>query len=222
VINQLRSGAPLEDSDFDSIYPAPIREVSEVYWTPIDVARKAALWFAHGGSKRVLDVGAGVGKFCLVAAAVAPATNFVGIEHRPHLVAVAQRATRSLPNVLMLLGSMEVAPWKDCDAFYFYNPFGENSFAPGGQLDGTVELSIKRYLRDVDFVERRLQAAALGTRVVTYHGFGGSMPVEYVLEREEPRGVDFLRFWVKGRASGRWSRSRFTNPIRAGGQSGAA
>ncbi|MEZ0314914.1 MAG: methyltransferase domain-containing protein [Myxococcota bacterium] len=215
MLDHLRAGEPLDDRDFDHIYPASIREVSDVYWTPVDVARKAALWMAEGGCRRVLDVGAGVGKFCLVGAAVAPEMTFVGIEHRPHLVAVAQQAARAcaLRNVLMLLGSMEVAPWRDCDAFYFYNPFDENNFSAGAQLDGTVELSTKRYMRDVYFVERCLRASAVGTRVVTYHGFGGAMPVEYVLEREEPRGVDFLRFWIKGQPSRRPARERFSHSI---------
>jgi SAM-dependent methyltransferase len=213
LLNDLRAGRPLEDRVFDCIYPAVVREVSEVYWTPVEVARKAALWLADGGRTRVLDVGAGVGKFCLVGAAVAPQTTFVGIEQRPHLVEVARRAARycRLNNILMLQGTMDVIPWQQFDAFYFYNPFDENNFTMGAQLDSTVELSTRRYMRDVHFVERCLGAAEVGTRVVTYHGFGGVMPIEYVLECEEPYGVDFLRFWRKGsdrRRGSAWYRSR--------------
>lgn len=203
MLNDLREGRPLRDRDFDCIYPPTVREVSDVFWTPVAVAREAALWLTRGGRARVLDVGAGVGKFCLVGAAVAPETTFVGIEHRPHLVAIAREAARTcgLHNVLMVQGEMDVAPWRDFDAFYMFNPFDENNFSTGAQLDGSVELSTKRYLRDVRFTEQCLGQAAVGTRVVTYHGFGGVMPVEYRLEHEQPHGMDFLRFWIKGRLS---------------------
>jgi hypothetical protein len=205
VLNDLRDGKPVRDDEFDSIYPDPIRAVSDVYWTPVAVARDAALWLTKNGCDRVLDVGAGVGKFCLVGATVAPKTVFVGIEHRVHLVNVAQTAARQcrLQNVLMLCGEMTVAQWRDYDAFYLFNPFDENNFVTGAQLDDTVELTTKRYVRDVTFAERCLGAARPGTRVVTYHGFGGAMPVEYILEHEQPHGMDYLRYWVKGSLSRR-------------------
>jgi hypothetical protein len=218
VLNTLRSGKPLRDQEFDAIYPAPIRAVSNLYWTPVAVAREAALWLAQAGCERVLDVGAGVGKFCLVGAAVAPNTTFIGIEHRSHLVAVAQAAARhcGLRNLLMLQGEMSVAPWRDCNGFYFFNPFDENNFAEGAQLDDTVELTTKRYIRDVAFAERCLAAARPGTRVVTYHGFGGAMPVEYILEHEQPHGMDYLRYWVKGSLSRRRLVEWSVRPLAAG------
>src|SRR6185437_914320 len=61
--------ATLTDSDFDAIYPAPVRRVSASFWTPVSVAVRAADLLVDDPSTRVLDIGSGVGKFCIVGAA---------------------------------------------------------------------------------------------------------------------------------------------------------
>jgi len=45
-------------------------------------------------------------------------------------------------------------------------------------------------------VERRLAAARPGTRVVTYHGFGGEMPPGFERVR---RDADELSLWIRTR-----------------------
>src|ERR1019366_6205983 len=95
-----------EDWAFDSIYPPSIRAISRRYWTPVDVARRAARLLWRAGARRVLDVGSGVGKFVLVAAGAVPEVRFVGVEQRPHLVEVARRAHEQLQlqNALFVVG----------------------------------------------------------------------------------------------------------------------
>ena len=87
------------DLVFDQIYPPYIQAISRRFWTPVSVASRAAELFRHAGARRILDVGAGVGKFVLVAAAAAPEVLFVGVEHREHLVEIAtarrERADRA-------------------------------------------------------------------------------------------------------------------------------
>ena len=53
--------------------------------------------------------------------------------------------------------------------------------------------------RDVRLVEQVLRDAPIGTRVVTYHGFGGRIPRGYHLVTDERIGTDSLRLWVKTR-----------------------
>jgi len=36
-----------------------------------------------------------------------------------------------------------------------------------------------------------------GTRVVTYHGFGGKLPAGYALASREPAGGDALELWIR-------------------------
>jgi hypothetical protein len=46
-------------------------------------------------------------------------------------------------------------------------------------------------------VRERLHRARRGTRVVTYHGFGGDLPPSYRLELEEEAGTERIELWVK-------------------------
>jgi len=175
---------------------------SEVHFTPVDVARRATELLVDHPGARVLDVGAGVGKFCIVGACTAPQALFVGIERRRHLVLVANQLARELEvaNVLFAYGDMVEVNWSTFDAFYLYNPFAEQ-LRRGRTgpyiLDETLELDPANFLFYLQFVRDRLAEARAGTRVVTYHGFGAPPPPGYVLEANEKVGSDCLELWVK-------------------------
>jgi predicted RNA methylase len=194
----LRWGWPVHDRDFDALYPPGLRVRSERYWTPVEVARAAARLLTLRPRSRVLDVGSGIGKLCLVGALDTGAC-FVGIEHREHLVNAAQRAAARLQadNARFVHGAIDDVRWEDFDALYLYNPFAENVMDPPDALDQTVELSADRWARDVTAVEAALGRAPIGMRVVTYHGFGGRIPGGYELTVYEPIGSDALRLWIK-------------------------
>jgi 2-polyprenyl-3-methyl-5-hydroxy-6-metoxy-1,4-benzoquinol methylase len=55
----------IEDEKFDLLYPAEIRKLSSVFWTPVAVAAAAAKLLVTTSGTRVLDIGCGPGKFCL-------------------------------------------------------------------------------------------------------------------------------------------------------------
>lgn len=61
----------------------------------------------------------------------------------------------------------------------------------GGSLKKTGALSALSFAK--------LAKLAVGTRVVTYHGFGGDFPRGYRCERIEKSGTDRLEQWVKER-----------------------
>lgn len=175
------------------------------FWTPVAVASRAAQLFASQKVRRVLDVGSGAGKFCLVAACACPDIDFTGIEQRPHLVAAARRLKAQLDvrNTRFFVGDVSDAPWLEFDGLYLYNPFEENVTREGIQLDHTVELSEQRLLADLGRVLAALVVAAVGTCMVTYNGFGGLIPTTYDLVHAEPAGIDWLRLWVKHRETNR-------------------
>jgi SAM-dependent methyltransferase len=189
--------ASVGDDEFDRLYPAPLRRASTLHWTPVRVATRAADLFARYGTSRVLDVGAGVGKFCIVGAA-RTATRFIGLERRVHLVEAARRAAEKVRvGVDFIAGDLDDVRWEAFDGYYLYNPFYEHLCAPGERVDSTVELSRSRYLIDVERTISGLERALIGTRVVTFHGFGGPMPVDYELVRRSPEGNDVLELWIK-------------------------
>lgn len=191
----------MTDAQLDALLPRAARRVSPMYWTPVRVARRAARIFDDLGVSRVLDVGSGPGKFCVVAGASAPRIAFVGIEHRAHLVAAAQSLAASLgtTNVTFTHGDATCLPWAGFDGFYVFNSFAENSFSSDNQFDQTVELSHVRRIDDVMRVERWLAARQVGTILLTYHGLGGPIPGSYECVHVEAAGSAWLRAWRKGR-----------------------
>jgi SAM-dependent methyltransferase len=193
-----------DDHAFDLVYPPDIRALSGRFWTPVEVARAAVRLFREAGVRRVLDVGAGVGKFALVAAASAPEIGFEGIEQRPRLVRLARLAAWRLriTNAKVAFGdATRFAAWRGFDGLYFFNPFAENLFTAPDHIDDCVELSRERFLAEALRVEVALRSAALGTAVVTYFGLGGRIPSCYELVRSERARTDCLRLWAKVRAT---------------------
>jgi predicted RNA methylase len=200
IAEALRRGWPVRDSTFDRIYPRRIQEVSARFWTPVAVSLTAARWLREGEYRSVLDVGAGVGKFCVVAN-LASGCVAHGIEQRPQLVEAARAAaTLYEAEVHVELGTIETVDPSPFSAFYFYNPFGENHHDDSERLDDAVELSAARCARDLSQVEAWLDAAAPGTCALTYHGFGGRIPDTYDLVQTRDGESGSLHMWVKQRA----------------------
>jgi hypothetical protein len=214
----LARGLPIDDEVFDRIYPAPIRAISRRFWTPVKVAVRALELLDPSPSTRVLDVGAGVGKFCVVGA-LATAATFVGVEHRQGLIDIGRRTLQRLDvrRASMMLGVLEMAPWNDFDAFYLFNPFEENLNEPAECIDSSIPLSQERYCRDVRLFETVLKRARVGTRVAIYQGFGGRVPGSYRLCADETIDDRSLQLWMKTELA-----SRPTLPMAARGSTATA
>ena len=147
-------------------------------------------------ASRVLDVGAGVGKLCLIGALTTPARWF-GIESDADMVEAARAAAVKLrvqARVEFALGDATATDWSAFDAFYLFNPFGEHLFR-GFEGEAWPRRLFASY---IELAQCRLAEAAPGTRVVTYNGLGGgAMPRGYDLIRREPAHDDELILWVK-------------------------
>jgi predicted RNA methylase len=188
------------DPGFNLLLPGRERRAASRFWTPVAVARRAAHLLGEHGARTVLDVGAGPGKFCITAALHRPEMRWIGVEQRPRLVQVARSLIRrmGLANADVRVGDAVGVDWSEFDAFYFFNPFGENLFADEAErLDSSVELSRRRFMADSSLVEQALQRAPLGTVVVTYYGFGGRIPGAFTPMHREAAGTDWLRVWVR-------------------------
>ncbi len=185
------------DEEFDLIFPVRIRKHSSLHWTPKDVAIAAARLLVTAPGTRVLDIGCGPGKFCLVGATLGNG-HFTGIEQRKDLVAAARRAAKKLgvTNVRFLRGNVRELSFADYDAFYLYNPFAEN--IAGHRIDATVPLSVSLFKSYIRYVAAQLGGRPLGTRVVTYAGYADEIPSCY--DCEATYFDDELKLWVKNRA----------------------
>jgi SAM-dependent methyltransferase len=199
----LQTGSCPADRAFDRFLPEPLRIVSPQYWSPLVVARRAAEWLDAAGVRSVVDIGSGVGKFC-VAGALFGRCRFIGLEERPFLVKSARRLARLFDvndRVHFMLGSLGEVPTPIADAYYLFNPFGDYSFELGPRSERNPTLAEARFQRDVSAAEHLLHHAPLGTWVLTFNGFGGRIPEGFDLLRVDWRLPSALRLWRKTRAT---------------------
>lgn len=187
----------VEDERFDLIYPPEIRALSWRHWTPVVVARRAAEFLVSEPRTRVLDLGCGPGKFCVVGA-LTTAGHFTGVEQRQRLANLA-RATiqrEQIPNAEIIHANVTAIDFSAYDAFYLYNPFEENLFKRG-KIDSSVKLTKALYEQYTWHVATQLVGVPLGTRVVTYGGLCEEVPICYECQRSSFGGT--LKLWQKTR-----------------------
>jgi SAM-dependent methyltransferase len=195
VRDALAQRIAVSDAELDQVFPEELRDRSHMHWTPVAIAMRAAELLAPTPSARVLDVGAGVGKVCLVGALVTGATWW-GIEQDPVLVAAAKHAAWALDvdrRTRFVQGDGSRLAWDEFDALYFYNPFSTLMLAPHASpfvRYATIQSTLRR-------IEQRLASARAGMRVVTYYGFGGKWPPGYTRILREPAGGDALELWIR-------------------------
>ena len=150
------------------------------------------------GIRRVVDIGAGVGKFC-VAGALFSRCNFIGLEQRPSRIASARTLARLFgvdDRVSFVCGALGQTPTPVGDAYYFFNPFDDDPCdTDGGELE--FRLRIDRHEPAVTIAESLLRRAPRGTYVMTYNGFGGRVPKSYRLVCIDLAFTGGLRLWRK-------------------------
>jgi predicted RNA methylase len=197
LVTALRSRRPPSDRQFDDLFPPEVRVHSKVHFTPVKVALRARDWVGFDPGLRVLDVGSGCGKFCLIFGAAGEG-RVTGIEQRPflHEAAVVAAGRLGLTNVTFLCGRMEDLDWKLFNTFYFFNPFYERIAYRKG-IDDRTPPHAGVFFEHLKVVKEKLGEAKSGSRVLTYHGLGGRLPSDWVLIRSEDIGTDELQLWVK-------------------------
>ncbi len=184
------------DETFNALYPDAIRAVANRHWTPVEIAIKAAAFLNTHIGARILDIGSGAGKFCLVAAKHFPYLSFTGIEQRKNLVDLSDSLKKKagIGNAEFIHGNIESFDISRFDHFYFYNSFYEN--LPGTQkIDLEVPYSNKLYDFYNIVLYRKLDKMPPGTRLVTYHSLGNEVPPGFEVVNAD--FAEYLKFWIK-------------------------
>jgi predicted RNA methylase len=186
------------DMEFDSIYDRAVRELSAQHWTPVRIAARAARLLTQNGATRILDIGSGVGKFCIVGALTTDA-EFVGVERRGNLVSIARAAASRLgaSRATFVHTNIDAYSLEGFDGIYLYNPFYEQISRLLVQIDDAIEGTDAAYRHYVRATVDRLRALKAPVAVVTFNGFGGIMPRDFTFRGDEPAGNDRLEVWTK-------------------------
>lgn len=190
------SGRFSSDDRFNVLYPEHIRLLAARHWTPVNVARKASFFLAAENGVRILDIGSGVGKFCLSAAYYSPKSHFYGVEQRKDLVLHAQEAGRALglKNVSFIHGNFTQLDIRDYDHFYFYNSFYEN-LAGTDKIDERIAFSGELYNYYNRYLYKQLEQMPAGTRLATFYSLEDEVPGGYHVVGSEMDNL--LKFWIK-------------------------
>lgn len=184
------------DEVFDQLFPQSMRSLARRHWTPLHVAKQAAEFYEAGQACKILDIGSGVGKFCLAAAAYAPDALFFGVEQRPLLVdyALQARGKLGVPNASFIEANFTQLDMKRYDHFYFYNSFHEN-IDDSDRIDERISYSFSLYDFYIRQLHKGFKSMPSGTKIVTYHTLWNEIPREYRLEKTSENGA--LNFWIK-------------------------
>jgi len=184
------------DAQFHNLYPPSIRQLAVRHWTPLHVTQRVVQYLTPTGNDNVLDIGSGVGKFCLAAAHSAPSAFFFGIEQRNDLVKHAETACEALglPNIRFIHGNFTQLDFKLFDHFYFYNSFYEN-LTDTDKIDDRIDYSVELYNYYNRQLYNKLREMPSRTRIVTFHSMEDEIPPEYRLVETQMDGL--LKFWIK-------------------------
>lgn len=195
LFRYLKMNIAVSDDDFNDIYPASIQQLAKRHWTPVEVAKAAADFLVQSPRMRVLDIGSGAGKFCLVGATCTEG-EFTGVEQRKALtdLSATLAAKNNVHNAHFIHANITEVDFKAYDAFYFYNSFQEN-IESDARIDDTVETNMKYYGYYSDYVNAELAHKPIGTRLVTYWSSLSEVPSNYQLLYTAFN--DRLKFWEK-------------------------
>jgi hypothetical protein len=195
LFKNIRLNIKIKDSEFDLIYPNEMKKVSEIHFSPFEVSKIAARFLVDKMGMRILDIGAGAGKFCMIGSACTEGI-FTGVEQREHLHDLAKSISRKykLTNVAFINSNITDISFKDFDGFYLFNPFYENMNA-SGKMDDLVELKRELYDKYSLYVKMQLETKPVGTKLVTYFSYLTEIPSSYQLQFSDFDGK--LKMWEK-------------------------
>jgi SAM-dependent methyltransferase len=184
------------DVEFNRLYPFSIQALAKDHWTPLTIAVKAARFLAAEDHVRILDIGSGVGKFCLAAARHTPKATYFGVEQRESLIHFANAAKQQLQldNVSFIHGNFTRLDLKKYDHFYFYNAFYENLHGTD-KIDDSIDYSGELYNYYNRYLYKQLRQMPEGTKVCTLCSLEYEIPQDFQLvgtDTDEP-----LKFWIK-------------------------
>lgn len=184
------------DNQFHHLYPLAMQQLARRHWTSLAITQKVVQFLTPSPGDKVLDIGSGVGKFCLTGAYYQPSAQFFGIEQRSDLVAHAETAKSilGLSNVHFIHGNFTQLDFSQYNHFYFYNSFYEH-LVDTDKIDEHITFSESLYNYYNRCLYKKLDQMPAGTRLVTFHTLDDKVPPGYYLA--DALEGNLLRLWLK-------------------------
>ena len=184
------------DTQLNKLYPASIQLLAARHWTPLNITQLVAPFLVTHPGVKVLDIGSGVGKFCLAGAYYKPHATFYGVEQRKDLVNQADKARNilGLQNVHFIHSNITDLDFRQYNHFYFFNSFYEN-LMDKDKIDDNITYSTYLFNYYHRQLYKKLDGMPVGTRVATFHCLDNKIPPGYHLI--DSKFGALLKFWIK-------------------------
>ncbi|MEO8769650.1 MAG: methyltransferase domain-containing protein [Ferruginibacter sp.] len=184
------------DVTFNQVYPLSIQLLADKHWTKLEVSEMASNFLAAEKNVSILDIGSGVGKFCLSAAYFKPEAFYYGVEQRRNLICHAEKAKSTLhfKNVSFINSNFTQIDFKKYDHFYFYNSFYEN-IAGTTRIDDSIAYSSELFNYYNHYLFSQLNKKPSGTRLATFHSLEDEIPPAFHVVGSAMNNL--LKFWIK-------------------------
>lgn len=191
---RLRKKQVIEDADFDHLYPNSFLKIADRHFSAVYVSQLASSFLCDQNHPKVLDIGSGSGKFCLIGALGNENCQFTGVEYRLtlHEQAVALKNQFSLSNCHFIHGNVLDKSLTEFNGFYMFNPFLE-------QKDKTAIIPMD-YAQEsetdyLEYVLNALHHLPKGTKLATYYIDKKRIPNSFSLIKSQIGNQ--LHFFIK-------------------------
>ena len=191
---RLKKNLVLYDAEFDALYPNAFLNISDRHFSSIYVCQLAAQFLSKQEQAKILDIGSGAGKFCIIGAMANAKSDFTGIEYRATLHEEAQKLKNQLQlsNCQFVNGNILDYKLQDFNAFYMFNPFLE-------QKDKSAIIAMdfnhENEIDYLDYVLAKLENLPSDTRLATYYIDKKLIPKSFSLIKSQVGNQ--LHFFIK-------------------------
>jgi len=197
-LSKIENPKRVHEKEWNSYFGYIDEETASTHWTSFRVIRLACEFLVDSPRSCILDVGSGVGKFCIMGSYLYP-SKYYGFEIRSHLVEISIETMKKLkaPWIHFECTDAFEKNWNKYTGIYLFNHFYEHIAPKNQAISNDISLSTKKYHDYIYKMEEKLKTLKIGTKVVTFHGFGGEFPPEYICTSKEPIDGGLLEFWIK-------------------------
>lgn len=189
----------MTDECWDSLLPSTLQSLSPFQWTPISVIERTWKYLSSDGVTSVVDLGSGVGKFCIYLSLLfSDSIDIFGFEDREELLSVSEGLKKhwGVSKVQFQKANFLTHFPYGHSHYYCFNPLYE-TIKGSHSIDLKKNKSAHQFLKDLQTFKQNLFLLKPKSKLITFHGFGGSfLPGFRLVLNEEISGGEF-QVWEK-------------------------